>query len=55
MYTLSLKPQSNPHLTEEEEAGLREMKGLIKEHDSDLVPFHLTSDPEFFIDIPLYS
>ena len=54
IYTLSLKPQSNPHLTEGE-ARLREMKGLIKEPDSDSVPFPLTSDPAVSVDIPLYS
>lgn len=38
-----LKPQSDPHLIDKE-ARLREMKWLVKEHDSDSIPFLLTSD-----------
>lgn len=37
IYTLSFKPQSSLHLTEE--ARLREMKLLIKGHASDSIPF----------------
>lgn len=50
----SFKPQNNPHLTEEE-TRLREMKWLIKEHNSGSTAFLLSSDPEFSIGILLYS